>query len=276
MPTLSEKNDPLKIIYLGDSGCGKTGALAALVIAGYELFILDFDNGTDILGRAIKDPKLRAKVHIETLTDTGKITGLGLTQKIVKMNPRAFPSALSLLQKWVDSESKQDFGPVASWGKDRVLVIDSLSFMGMAALDFILARNGRANEQPWQSDWGEAMRLVEQALQIIFSSEIKCNVVMNTHIEYVTIEGVTKGLPMGLGQKLPPKIGRYFNFMIMGKSRGAGDNVKRLILTKPESNVELKCPILEMKRELPQESGLADLFKAWNNGTLPIAQEAKV
>lgn len=273
MATLGESNDPLKIIFLGDSGVGKTGALAALVTLGYELFILDFDNGTDILSFLIKDPEQRKRVHIETLTDAGRMMGSGVNAKIAKMNPQAFSRALGLLSKWVDSETKVDYGPVATWGTDRILVVDSLSFFGSAALDFILARNGRAMEQPWQSDWGEAMRMLEQALQILYSSEVKCNVIMNTHIEYVTVEGMTKGLPMGLGQKLPPKIGRYFNFMIMAKSRGTGDNTKRLILTKPEANIELKCPILELKRELPLETGLAEIFTKWNGGNLPAISQ---
>lgn len=276
MPTLSDvgRTAPAKIIVIGDSGTGKTGALASLVDMGYELFILDFDNGTDILGQLIKDPKKRERVHVETLTDTGKISGFGLQQKIAKMNPQAFPKALGLLNKWVDSETKVDYGPVSSWTTERILVVDSLSFFGMAALDYVLARNGRATEQPWQSDWGEAMRMLEQALQIIYSSEVKCNVVMNSHVEYVTVEGQTRGLPMGLGQKLPPKIGRYFNFMLMTKSRGVGDNVKRLIMTKPEANIELKCPIIELKRELPLETGLADVFKAWTKGVIPTPKAA--
>lgn len=273
MPTLTDKalSAPLKIVVLGDSGSGKTSALASLVHAGYELFILDFDNGTDILSQLIRDPALRKKVHVETLTDKGQLIGGGTGQKIAKMNPQAFPKALNLLQRWKDSHEGTDFGPVSSWGLDRVLVVDSLSFFGMAALDFVLARNGRPSEQPWQSDWGEAMRMLEQALQIIYSEEIHCNVVMNTHIEYVTIEGITKGLPMGLGQKLPPKIGRYFNFMLMAKSRGTGDSTKRVLLTKPEANIELKCPIISLKRELPLETGLAEVFRAWRGVDMKAA-----
>ena len=266
MATLSTKakNDPLKLLLIGDSGTGKTGALASLANSGKELFILDLDNGTDILNFVVRDD-CKKNVHIETLTDTGKLVGGGSSQKIQKLNPQAFPKALSLLQKWKDSETGEDFGSVSSWGTNRVLVVDSLSFLGMAALDYVLAKNGRAGDQPHQGDWGEAMRMLEQTLQIIYSTEVKCNVIMNSHITYQQVEGsgITKGLPMGLGSQLPPKIGRYFNMMLMSKSRGQGESTKRVIVTKPESNVEVKCPILSAPKELPLETGLADIFKLW-------------
>lgn len=261
------KTDPLKLLLIGDSGTGKTGALGSLVSAGFELFILDLDNGTDILEYVVPEG-LKSKVHVETLTDSGRLTGAGTNQKIIKLNPQAFPKALGLLQRWKDSETGEDFGPVSSWTTDRVLVVDSLSFLGMAALDYILAKNGRGGEQPFQSDWGEAMRMLEQTLQIVYSSEIKCHVIMNSHVDFQQPEGggVAKGLPMGLGAKLSPKIGRYFNMTLLTKSRGSGDSTKRVILTKPEGLVEVKCPILTAPRELSIETGLAELFALWTKG----------
>ena len=258
------KTDPLKMLVIGDSGTGKTGALGSLVQAGYELFILDLDNGTDILEYVVPQ-ELKTKVHVETLTDAGKLSGAGTNQKIVKLNPQAFSKALGLLQKWKDTETGVDYGPVSTWDTSRVLVVDSLSFLGMAALDYVLAKNGRGGDQPFQADWGEAMRMLEQTLQILYSTEIKCHVVMNSHITYQQVEGtgITKGLPMGLGSSLPPKIGRYFNMMLMTKSRGQGDSVKRVILTKPEASVEVKCPILTAPKELPIETGLGEIFKLW-------------
>jgi AAA domain len=272
MATLNSKvkNDPLKLLLIGDSGTGKTGALASLANSGKELFILDLDNGTDILQFVVKD-EFKKNVHIETLTDTGKLVGGGTSQKIQKLNPQAFPKALGLLSKWKDSETGEDFGPVSSWSTNRVLVVDSLSFLGMASLDYVLAKNGRGGDQPHQGDWGESMRMLEQTLQILYSTEIKCNVVVISHITYQTVEGsgITKGLPMGLGSQLPPKIGRYFNMSLVTKSRGAGENQKRVILTKPENNVDCKCPILGAPKELPIESGLADMFKLWDGRNGP-------
>ena len=45
--------DATRILYLGNSGAGKTGSLVSLVEAGYNLRILDMDNGVGILKQFI-------------------------------------------------------------------------------------------------------------------------------------------------------------------------------------------------------------------------------
>src|SRR4051812_44359341 len=64
-----------KLLLMGDSGTGKTGALASLADAGFNLRILDFDNGIDALFNYLTDPKSKyskessARVHYRTLTE---------------------------------------------------------------------------------------------------------------------------------------------------------------------------------------------------------------
>ena len=43
-----------KMLLIGASGSGKTGALASLAAAGYKLRILDYDNGLDFLMRYMR------------------------------------------------------------------------------------------------------------------------------------------------------------------------------------------------------------------------------
>jgi Tfp pilus assembly pilus retraction ATPase PilT len=51
MPSMldHESNELVKILVAADSGSGKTGSLASLVDAGFNLRILDFDNGLSVL-----------------------------------------------------------------------------------------------------------------------------------------------------------------------------------------------------------------------------------
>ncbi len=51
MPTLDahESSRYAKLIYIGDSGTGKTGSLVSLLADGYKLKILDMDAGLDSL-----------------------------------------------------------------------------------------------------------------------------------------------------------------------------------------------------------------------------------
>ena len=51
-----QSTNSTKLMLLGESGAGKSGALASLVTAGYKLRILDFDNGLDTLKNYLTDP----------------------------------------------------------------------------------------------------------------------------------------------------------------------------------------------------------------------------
>ncbi len=61
----------VKLLNLGNSKTGKTGALCSLVEAGYRLWLLDYDNGIDIIQNIFQDkPDLRKRVRYRTLTDS--------------------------------------------------------------------------------------------------------------------------------------------------------------------------------------------------------------
>ena len=64
--------------------------------------------------------------------------------------------------------------------------------------------------------------------------------------------------PNTLGQKLPPKVGQYFNTMLQFDTTAGG---KRIIRTQPTGDLGIKSEILGVPKELPLESGLADFFK---------------
>src|ERR1700757_5239481 len=67
-----------KLIVLGHSGSGKTGALASLAAVGYKLYILDLESGSDILPTLVRDkyknidPK---NIDIIRITNTFKAFG---------------------------------------------------------------------------------------------------------------------------------------------------------------------------------------------------------
>ena len=44
---------PIKMLVIGDTGTGKTGALASLANSGYKLHILDYDNCLDFLSNTV-------------------------------------------------------------------------------------------------------------------------------------------------------------------------------------------------------------------------------
>lgn len=275
-----------KMLFIGDSGAGKTGALASLAQAGYNLRILDVDNGIDVLANLLRDKSRYGeeaikRVEYETVTD-----------KMVKRGDRLVPKTASVWQRvigFVDNWGEQSLKEaqrrareqnedptkvaisddvarlkgIAEWTSQDVLVIDSLSMLSTAALNQILAMNARLGQQPHQSDWFHGQTLVEGFLQGLYDESVRANVIVIAHIKYLGDEGgPSHGYPNTLGKALPPIVGRYFNTALMAKTTGQGTMLKRKILTNTTGVVELKNTApTRVKSEYPLETGLADYFK---------------
>jgi hypothetical protein len=173
-----------------------------------------------------------------------------------------------MLQHWkeppIGNDPGLDLGPITSWGPNDILVIDSLTFLCRAAMQFILSLNGRLGQQAHQSDWFHAQQLVEGLLEQIKSKQIACNVIMLCHITYIGEEGQqNKGYPNSLGKALSPKIGSYFNNTLMVQTTGQGANQKRRIKTNTTGIIELKNSApLSVLPEYDITNGLAEYFKA--------------
>lgn len=262
-----------KLLLVGNNGAGKTGALASLAAAGYNLRILDLDNGMDVLANLLRQtngPYPAAaldRVEYQTITDPMR----NANGKLIPAKATAWTRAISLLSHW-KTEGGPDLGPVSSWGSQDVLVIDSLTMICTAALNFILSMNARLGQQPHQSDWYAGQQLIEGLLQMLYDEGVKCNVIVNCHITFIGEDGQpAKGYPATLGRALSPKVGTYFNTILMARETGSGATASRKILTNTTGVIELKNTApLRVAKEYPIETGLADYFKAVRGDTAPI------
>lgn len=234
MPNMADhKNDPLvRALLIGDSGSGKSGALASLAAAGYTLWIADFDNGLDVLASILRKhaPSALANVEYETFRDKHKIMG----DKLVPVDATAWKKAITWIEKVAN---RKDLS-----GND-IIVLDSMSFAAKAAMAHIKKINGRLVMAPYQSDYGEAQNLVEGLAALLTGDDIKCNVICTAHIAYQGDEdaGVpVKGLPSMIGKALNPVIPRYFNHTLLARQMGTGASLTRTIHSVTMGNVELK------------------------------------
>lgn len=272
MPTLNShpSQAATKMLAVGDSGCGKTGALASLVEAGYKLAILDFDNGLDILANVLhskpNSAELLKRVYYETCIDKRKMVAGQLVPDGI---PQAFSRALTLLNNW------PELGPVTSWDDKTVLVVDSFTFCAKAAFAWVEAT---FNYKDARQTFGETQKRLENFLALLYSPEVKCNVIVNTHITYVELlEGEKmKAYPSAIGKALSPQIPRYFNTVVEYRTLGIGPATKRVISTRPSGTVDVKTSALPsgIPAELPVETGLATLFKALQGVAKPLTQPA--
>ena len=259
-----------KMLFIGDSGAGKTGALASLAGAGYNLRVLDLDAGLDVLANLLRDPKspygpdALARVDYETITDKMKVSG----KRLIPGKATVWERTIGMLENWKSPDGSETLGGITSWTPQDVLVIDSLTLLSTAALNFVLAMNSRLGQQPHQSDWYQGQQLIEGLLQTLYDDNVKCNVIIISHIAYIGEEnGPVHGYPNTLGKALPPKVGRYFNSILMARTQGSGSAQKRKIFANSVGTVELKnTSPLKVKSEYPLESGLADYFRDVRSG----------
>lgn len=252
-----------KLLLIGDSGAGKTGSLISLADAGYNLRILDFDNGADLIANILRDgksdykPECAKNIEFETLTDPMKIGPAG---KLIPGRATVWQRAMKLLDNWKTETA--DLGPISSWTAQDVLAIDSLTMLSTAALNHVLAMNNSFGKMVEQSHWYAAQQLVEGLLQMLYDVNVKCNVVITSHITFIGDENNLRGYPNTLGKALPPKVGRYFNTTLLAKTQGQGSAERRKIFTRTSGIVELKNTApTRVKPDYPIETGLADYFR---------------
>lgn len=277
MPSLDEMPEDLtvKMLLIGPSGVGKTGSLASLALAGYNLRILDLDKGgiaplkaaieTDLDRNVPRDPAtVKAalqRVSYHSLTDTIRPVN-GIPTVIGK--PTAFSGIGAKLNDWGEGIGKLD-----TWTGRDILVIDSLTAVGDAAMRYVLFTEGRLNaKRPYQEDWGTAIGRLEALVEMLTDPYVKANVIIISHVKYVGGDDdeqesdiPRKGYPNALGKKLPSTMGRFFNTMVMADVLGSGAGAQRKIFARPQGKVDLKTARPgKTKPDYKLGSGLAELF----------------
>lgn len=256
MPTLAEHQSSkfVKLMYIGDSGTGKTGSCVSLLKAGYDLVILDMDNGLDALVQFAKHecPERLGNVRYETVRDKYKGADAG---PVIDGQPKAYVAANKLLTKWSDGSAPSEFG------EKTVFIVDSLTAMGKAAFEWAKGLNpGAKDPRQW---YFTAQQSLENTIALLTSEAFHSNLVIISHINYKELQdGTTKGYPSAIGSALGSIIPKYFNSLILAERSGSGQNVKRKIKTVPTELVDLKNPApFSIDRELDLGSGLATIFE---------------
>lgn len=260
MPLLSQhqSNEYTKLLIEGDSGSGKTGALASLVKAGYHLRILDMDNGLDVLKAYVQqdNPELLKNVEFRTLRDKRKATAEG---PVIDGQPKAFISAIKMLDHWKYDDV--DMGKPSEWGSDCILVVDSLTMLSDSAFDFRepLTPRGKSGDYDKRATYFDAQGAIENVLALLTSESFRTNVIVISHIKYIDMpDGSKKGYPTSVGSALSPRIPTYFNSVALCETKPGG---KRTLQTIANAMIDLKNPKpFAMAKSYPIETGLADFF----------------
>lgn len=271
MPSLDQhqSNVTTKLLLVGNSGSGKTGALASLAAEGYNVRVLDIDNGVDILVDLLtrKDSTYGSEawrnVKYQTLTDQMKSVG----GRLIPARATVWQKLTQQLVHWkvegplIDGKKEvlEDLGPIVSWTPKEVLVIDSLSMLGKAAMYSGMAMNNRLGQKPAWTDYADGQAILEPLLEMLYDDGVKCNVIINTHLhDTAKMNEPSRLFPnTGTGRALEPKVGRYFNTILLAKKEGKSHK----IFTETSDPIDLKTPAPgRVRKSYPLETGLAEFF----------------
>lgn len=283
MPDIDQLDDSnlIKMIYIGDSGSGKTGSLASLAAAGYNLRVLDVDKGISILKDYATNPAsmylqpkpglwtaeqakgIARRINYIPVSETFTNTGGHVIAK-----GDSYQKMLGYLTEWKYGET--NFGKLETWTEREVLVIDSFSRVCDARMYMELNMNARAVSGRQQSDYWKVQDAIERFLELLVSYDpltkkgMPCHVILIGHVDYVEKDdGTTRGMPQSMGKALGPKIAQHFNHALLAKTSGQGTLARRKILTQTTGTIDLKnAAPLRVKPEYDLETGLAEYFQA--------------
>lgn len=263
MPTLADhpSSKIAKILNVGESGTGKTSALASLARAGYSLYCLDYDDNLGILSKLLADDKAAlGRVQYVTLKD--KLVSVGGIPQF-KPPVTAFADAGKQLNEWTKAKAE-----TGGWTDKDVLVLDTLNAMSDAALNAALASAGRLNQRPQLQDFGWlADSVLRFVAMICDNTEFPANVIVNTHVRYFEgdedTQTLPKGLPAARGQQIANNVSRYFGTVLLTHTVGSGPATRRVISTQPQGVVQVKTSNpFGVEKQYKLENGLAELFEA--------------
>lgn len=277
----------IKLLHVGQSGSGKTGALASLVEAGYKLYILDYDKGLDIIVNVLKAKglsRLLKNVEYETINEEMKFKG----GKAIVAAATAFRRAGQVLTDW----------KVDQLGPESVVVLDTLNTFSQVGFNEAMKMSARLNVagdggRPRQQEYGIMADMVlafidtltnvttvrpnpEPGKDNIVIPGVDCHVIVNTHVKFLAAEDEALlasrdknieftralGLPEAKGQEVPRNIAKYFNTVIYSSVVGRGVGAKRTIFTTPQGVVDVRTSSpYTVKPTYSVETGLADMFR---------------
>lgn len=252
--TISNK-DFLRILYVGNSGAGKTGSLISLLRAGYEIRMLDMDYNSKSLVELCKkeNPELLERLDVVSLRDKFRASQTSGVE--VNGQPRAFVDMLKLMNKWDDGSVP------GTWPENTIFVVDTLTSVGRAAFHWAKGMNSAAKDpRQWYAAAGEALT---SFLEMVTSPSFENHVIVLSHIDLVDMpDGSVQGYASSLGKALGPKVPKVFSTMLLAERKGSGDKVRRTIQTMPTALMDLKSPApWLLEKELPLDTGMATIFE---------------
>jgi hypothetical protein len=286
---LKASGDSLRVLIGGWPKGGKTGAIVALLNAGYKVRVLDFEGNYDVLLN-FANPKSLKNLDIATFQDKQSSDGATPWDTDVEAKQMAYARALQQLKDWKTTDEDGNeitFGPAFKWGNDTVLVVDNITRLG--EMSFRRARR-ILNKKTSQADaraWGLAVDELVAFIGWLTRKTNKFHLVVLAHWTLLgpevpmssnsEDEGVkdlkkqiateraamleTKLFPKGVTKENSRNIGSLLPVILEAKRIVNGSKVSRRLLTETEEPIDLAFPVPKVEKSYPIETGLATIFE---------------
>ncbi|HXK62101.1 MAG TPA: AAA family ATPase [Acidobacteriota bacterium] len=231
-----------KILLEGPSGTGKTHALGTLVDwaaaqkPALPVFVLFTENGLESLLGYWRDhgKEVPANLHwhvamtksltLASLLDGADKVGKLSYEALTKMQDggrsanNAFYKILAACSNFPDDRTGEKFGPVDSWGSDKIFAIDSLSELGNAAMKMVIGNKPTAAPADYGVSQNNLMNFLRLCTQGIAST-----FVITAHVDRQTdeITGGIKLMTKAIGKAMANDIPQLFSDVIYAVREGA-------------------------------------------------------
>lgn len=219
----------LNELVIGPSGSGKTTSIKTLIKAGIKPFCIFTEPGFEVLGDVppedlawhyIKpaDQPWEAMIEAAKKVNTFSLEALAKLPDIAKGKHNQFIDLLTSLNAFTDDRTGEAFGDCCTWGTNRAIVIDSLSGINIMAMGLVVG--GKPVRS--MADWGIAMNVLENLIQKL-CIDTRCHFILMAHAEREVdmVLGGAKIMASTLGQKLAPKIPRFFSDVVLAQKVGS-------------------------------------------------------
>lgn len=237
-----------KVLLMAPSGTGKTFALGTLVEWAQknekEVFILFTENGLETLlgywrdvGVAPffrKEPAeiplclhwhsaLTRPIGLSALMGAAEAVGKFSYKQVTEMvDPKrsennSFWKILSACADFPDDRTGLKFGPIDSWGSDKIFGIDTLSELANSVMKMVIGAKPTAS----QPDYGVAQNNLMNFLRLCTQGMLP-TFVMTAHVDRQTeeISGQTKIMVKAIGKALAGDIPQLFSDVIYAEREG--------------------------------------------------------
>jgi hypothetical protein len=287
--SIKEAGDSLRIMIGGWPKGGKTGAIVALLNAGYQVRMLDYEGNTDVLLNFAKPAALK-NLDIATFQDKETSDGTTAFDSDASAKEMAYSRALQQMKDWVTDDGKGNkisLGPSYKWGNDTVVVVDNLTRLGEASYKRARRMLGKKAGQSDIKVWGLAVEEEVAFLKWLARKTNKFHLVvlahwqmlgpdipMSSQNEQEEIKDLktqiateraamlpTKLFPKGITKENSRNVNSLFPVLLEAKRVVNGSKVKRVLLTETDEEIDLAFPVPGADKEYPISTGLATIFE---------------